>query len=154
MCVHVHMCVEPVGGCCGGHRLSSDIIPQTLSILFSGTGSLAGLELTRQARPASLSPKAVPASAFPVQRSQDCAMTSSFCTWVLGLKPGSSQCWHGKHFTNQTTSPVPGNTFQSIHYNQTHDRILRKTNPHAIVSRTISSSGHCWYCFNDIMICT
>lgn len=43
--------------------------------------------------------------------------------------------------------------FISIHYNQTHDRILRKTSPHATV-RTISSSGHCWYCFNDIMICT
>lgn len=80
VCVHVHMCVEPVGGWCGGHRLTSDILLQTLCILLSGTGSLAGLELTSQARPASPSPKAVPASAFPVQRSRDCTMTSSFCT--------------------------------------------------------------------------
>lgn len=133
--------------------MTSDINSQTLSISFSETGSLTGLELTIQARPAGLSPRALPASVFPVQRSQDGAMTSGFCTWVLGLKLGSSQCWHGKHFTNRTISPAPGYTFHARHCNQTQ-RILRKTNPHATVSRTISSSGHCWYCFNDLMICT
>lgn len=83
VCVQGHACVCV----CGGHRTALSVVPQAVFTVSSLLQSLAGLELTKQAR---LAGQEAPGSASLPPCSSLHHHTWLFLTWVFGLKLRSS----------------------------------------------------------------
>lgn len=113
---------------CGGQRLTSDIVAQTLSTLLSETGSFTGLELTSQERPAGLWASGL--FLFWPPQCWDHKPSTSHPAFVHGFQ-GSISVPHRLaqqtlYQLNYLPSPWVRSTFNTRHCSLTHARNLRK----------------------------